>query len=232
MADTYSLKTRLSSSKYGSSSGTSSHLNGRTCTVSHSSRKDVGRSQRSHILKDSIIDLSEASQDPFAFSCDDSGKDACLSQRSYILQDSKIDLSEESQDPFAFSYDDSGKDASLSQRSYISEDSKIDLSQESQDPFAFDEGDFEPSKWDILYGKKKRSQSQKNGTEYRELDDSCQLQLIMNQEASTNGENHQTHEASCSGGVSSEGSSLLADCLLAAVKVILQLNVLTIVSLF
>ncbi|CAL8146242.1 unnamed protein product [Prunus armeniaca] len=40
----------------------------------------------------------------------------------------------------------------------------------------------------------------------------------MSQEASSNGENHQAHETSYSGAVGREGSSLLADCLVAAVK--------------
>ncbi|XP_021825829.1 uncharacterized protein LOC110766772 [Prunus avium] len=185
MTDTYSVKTGLNSSRYGSSSGTSRHLNGGNCTFSCASRKDVG-----------------------------------LSQRSYISEDSKIDLSE-SQDPFAFSYDDSRKGSGLSQRSYVSKDSKIDLSQESQDPFAFDEDDFKPSKWDLLSGKKKISLSQQNEAAYRELDNT--LQLIMSQEASSNGENHQVHETSYSGAVGREGSGLLADCLLTAVKVLMNL---------
>lgn len=188
MTDTYSVKTGLNSSRYGSSSGTSRHLNGGTGTFSCASRKDAG-----------------------------------LSQRSYISEDSKIDLSE-SQDPFAFSYDDSRKRSGLSQRSYVSEDSKIDLSQESQDPFAFDEDDFKPSKWDLLSGKKKISLSQQNEAAYRELDNT--LQLIMSQEASSNGENHLAHETSYSGAVGREGSGLLADCLLTAVKVIPQSDIL------
>ncbi|CAL2251667.1 unnamed protein product [Prunus armeniaca] len=60
-----SLKTRLNSSRYGSSSGTSSQLNGGTCTVSRVSRKDAGLSQRSYISEDPKIDLLEESQDPF-----------------------------------------------------------------------------------------------------------------------------------------------------------------------
>ncbi|PRQ28891.1 putative wing apart-like protein [Rosa chinensis] len=187
MTDTYLLKTRLSSSRNGSSSGTASHLSEATRTFSYGSRKDAGSSQRSYISKNSIIDLSEESQDPFAFSCG------------------------------------SGEDAGLSQRSYISEDSKVDLSQESQDPFAFDEDDIEPSQWDILSGKKKICRTRKNGEAYRELDDGCQLQLIMSQAESSFGEDHDMPETSYAGAVSKEGSSLLADCLLTAVKVLMNL---------
>lgn len=190
MSDPYSLKTRLSSSRNGSSSGTTSHLNGGTCTFGYGSRKDAG-----------------------------------LSQRSYVSKESKDDLLEGSQDPFAFSYG-SSEEAGLSQRSYISEDSKVDLSQESQDPFAFDEDDIEPSQWDILSGKKKISQTQNNGDAYRELNDGCQLQLIMSQAELSNGEDNDMPETSYSGAVSKEGSSLLADCLLTAVKVILGTYIL------
>ncbi|KAM1593012.1 hypothetical protein FF2_036446 [Malus domestica] len=187
MTDTYSLNTRLNSSRNGSSNGASRNVRGGTSKFSNISLKNAG-----------------------------------LRQRSYNFEDSKIDLSEESQDPFAFS-DGSRMDADLSQRSYISEDTKIDLSRERQDPFAFDEDDYKPSKWDMLSGKTNMSLSQQNAAAYREIDDICQLQHIMSQEASSNGENHQTQETSCSGAVSREGSSLVADCLLTAVKVLMNL---------
>ncbi|KAM1004920.1 hypothetical protein ACFX13_005095 [Malus domestica] len=187
MADAYSLKTRLNSSRNGSSNGVSSHVSSGISKFSNLTTKNAG-----------------------------------LRRRSSNFDNSKIDLSEESQDPFAFS-EDSRMDADLSQRSYISQDSKTDLSQESQDPFAFDENDYKPSKWDKLSGKKKFSLSQENATAYREIDDICQLQLIMSQEASSNGENHQTQETTCSGAVSREGSSIVADCLLTAVKVLMNL---------
>ncbi|XP_004293505.1 PREDICTED: uncharacterized protein LOC101307966 [Fragaria vesca subsp. vesca] len=219
MTDTLSVKTRLSSSRNGSSSGTASLLSGGTRTLNFGSRKDTGFSQRPYISKNSKIDILEESQDPFAFSFG-SGEDAGLSQKSYISKNSKIDLLEENQDPFAFTYG-SSEDAALSQRSYISEDSKVDLSQESQDPFAFDEDDIKPSQWDILSGKKKISQTQINGEAYR--GDGCQLQLIMSQAESSIGEDHDMPETSYAGAVSKEGSSLLADCLLAAVKVLMNL---------
>ncbi|CAN6546462.1 unnamed protein product [Malus baccata var. baccata] len=178
MTDTYSLNTRLNSSRNGSSNGASRHVSGGTRNFSNLSLKNAG-----------------------------------LSQRSYNFEDSKIDLSEESQDPFAF-IDGSRMDADLSQRSYISEDTKIDLSRECQDPFAFDEDDYKPSKWDMLSGKKiylYRNRMQQHTEKLMTFH-------IMSQEASSNGENHQTQETSCSGAVSREGSSLVADCLLTAVK--------------
>lgn len=98
------------------------------------------------------------------------------------------------------------------------EDAKLELLENSQDPFAFDEDEFEPSKWDLLSGKQKTSQSRKIGVTYRE-EDGCQSQLLMSQQESSNDGNNHGHELSCLNAVDEEGSRLLADCLLTAVKV-------------
>ncbi|TQD88243.1 hypothetical protein C1H46_026124 [Malus baccata] len=84
MTDTYSLNTRLNSSRNGSSNGASRHVSGGTSNFSNLSLKNAGLSQRSYDFEDSKIDLSEESQDPFAF-IDGSRMDADLSQRSYIF---------------------------------------------------------------------------------------------------------------------------------------------------
>jgi hypothetical protein len=99
------------------------------------------------------------------------------------------------------------------------EDAKLELLENSQDPFAFDEDEFEPSKWDLLSGKQKTSQSRKIGVAYRELEDGCQSQLLMSQQESSNDGNNHGREFSCPNAVDEEGSRLLADCLLTAVKV-------------
>ncbi|XP_059435677.1 wings apart-like protein 1 [Corylus avellana] len=104
------------------------------------------------------------------------------------------------------------------------EDAKIELLENSQDPFAFDEDEFEPSKWDLLSGKQKPSRSRKIGVTYRELEDGCQSQFLMSQQESSNdGKNH-GHELSRPNAVDEEGSRLLADCLLTAVKVLMNLT--------
>lgn len=115
----------------------------------------------------------------------------------------------------------SRNNADLGQRCYVTEDVKLELLQDTQDPFAFDEDEFELSKWDVLSGKQKKYRTQKVGFTYRELEDGSQSQMIMSQQESSNGEDHNLHEASCSIAVNEEGSSLLSDCLLTAVKVIL-----------
>ena len=98
-------------------------------------------------------------------------------------------------------------------------DNTLDLLEANQDPFAFDEDDMEPSKWEILSGKKTVPRTKRNGLMDTEFDYGFQSQLIMSQEETSNGENDHSNEASCSTAVDEETSSLLADCLLTAVKV-------------
>lgn len=90
----------------------------------------------------------------------------------------------------------------------------------SQDPFAFDEDDCEPSKWDLLSGRGKKSASQNS----RATNNGCQngnhSVLPLSQQESTNLETHHSHETSCSTIVDDEKSGLLGDCLLTAVKVV------------
>ncbi|XVE51303.1 hypothetical protein DITRI_Ditri02bG0029400 [Diplodiscus trichospermus] len=116
-------------------------------------------------------------------------------------------------------------------------DDKWQFLEDSQDPFAFDEDDFVPSKWDILSGRKKKSQSKKHGklgVRNREIQDEHQHQFTMSQPESSNGEIFQTefineeyrhsNATSSSQSAEEEYSSLLSDCLLAAVKVLMNLT--------
>ncbi|XP_062096625.1 wings apart-like protein 2 [Humulus lupulus] len=119
----------------------------------------------------------------------------------------------------------SRKNLDIVQGFYNNEDVKSELLEESEDPFAFDEDDFGPSKWEVLYGKPTTSRTKKSGVpnRERELVDDCVAQLIMSQQESINGENNHSQEASCSSAISEE-SILLADCLLTAVKVLMNLT--------
>ncbi|XP_022723242.1 uncharacterized protein LOC111280291 isoform X2 [Durio zibethinus] len=116
-------------------------------------------------------------------------------------------------------------------------DGKCQLLEDSQDPFAFDEDDFVPSKWDLLSGKKKISQTKKHekvGLRNREIHDEPQYQFTMTQQVSSNGEigpaeflNEEYHHSNATSGSQSadeEYCSLLSDCLLAAVKVLMNLT--------
>ncbi|KAF2305147.1 hypothetical protein GH714_002055 [Hevea brasiliensis] len=117
----------------------------------------------------------------------------------------------------------------LPERTNCTKSTKCELLENSQDPFAFDEDEFQPSKWDLLSGKKKKSQSRNCSVISKELEDGCQYQL-MSQE-SINGENYQQKSRHVENHCSQENifseeehSSLLADCLLTAVKVLMNLT--------
>lgn len=87
---------------------------------------------------------------------------------------------------------------------------------DSQDPFAFDEDEFQPSKWDLMSGKKKCNQSKKRDVSKTEFEEVLQSQTTVNHIESNNG------DASCSTSDvgDEELSSLLVDCLHTAVKVL------------
>ncbi|KAH9796882.1 Wings apart-like protein 1 [Citrus sinensis] len=129
------------------------------------------------------------------------------------------------------------------ERSNSRKDEKCGLLEDSEDPYAFDEDAFEPSKWDLLSGKQKKSRTKRSGVKYRDVEDGCQYEMIMSQQESNNGENcqrqlnnrenhqvsssgeyHFSHESSCAHADDSENSTLFADCLLTAVKVLMNLT--------
>lgn len=113
----------------------------------------------------------------------------------------------------------------LGKISNVSDDAKFELLEDSQDPFAFDEDDFKPSKWDVLSGKRKVSQTKKYRVTYRGLEDGCLSELMMTKQDLSNRESNELPEISCpaesacSDAVNNETSDLLADCLLNSVKV-------------
>ncbi|EOY28305.1 WAPL protein, putative isoform 1 [Theobroma cacao] len=114
---------------------------------------------------------------------------------------------------------------------------KWQLLEDSQDPYAFGEDDFVPSKWDLLSRKQKIPRTKKHeklGLRNGEIQDEHQFQFTISQQESSNGEICQTeftneeyrHSNATSGSQSAEEeySSLLSDCLLAAVKVLMNLT--------
>ncbi|KAK8479252.1 hypothetical protein V6N13_078236 [Hibiscus sabdariffa] len=118
-----------------------------------------------------------------------------------------------------------------------SKDDEWHLLEDCQDPFAFDEEESVPSKWDLLSGRKKTSQAkkhQKRGPKNREIQVEHQCQFTMNQKQSVTEENFQrksineehnhSNATSSSQNAEEEYSSLLSDCLLAAVKVLMNLT--------
>lgn len=90
-----------------------------------------------------------------------------------------------------------------------------------EDPFAFDDGVGElMSKWDLMSGKKNSSQSQKSSSVFEEDEYGCKDIVLLSQQESSNTERHDSPpQASCSHVIDDEKLNLLADCLLASVKV-------------
>ncbi|KAI3680683.1 hypothetical protein L6452_35456 [Arctium lappa] len=100
----------------------------------------------------------------------------------------------------------------------------------SEDPFAFGEDENKLSKWDLLSGKKNVSQSQKSSSAVEEDDEyRSQSLMVLSQQESSNVERHDSPQVSCSladddDDDDDEKFSLLADCLLTAVKVLMNLT--------
>ncbi|XP_039070342.1 wings apart-like protein 1 isoform X2 [Hibiscus syriacus] len=125
----------------------------------------------------------------------------------------------------------------LCERSDRSKNDKQQLLEDSQDPFAFDEDDFVPSKWDVLSGGKKISRTkryEKLELRNRKIQDEHHYQFTMNQQEPRNEEICQIefsneeylHCRAASGSQSTEEeySNLISDCLLAAIKVLMNLT--------
>ncbi|KAL0310664.1 UNVERIFIED_CONTAM: hypothetical protein Sangu_2361100 [Sesamum angustifolium] len=90
--------------------------------------------------------------------------------------------------------------------------------------FAFDEDDFEPSKWDLLSGNGKKSLSQDSSAKVCGYKDGSHFVPLSSQQESNNIEYHHSQETSCDSVVDEDSSNLLADCLLTAVKVLMNLT--------
>jgi len=96
------------------------------------------------------------------------------------------------------------------------ESTPVVILDDSQDPFAFDEDDIAPSKWDLLSGKQKKPHSKKHVVASREFEIECQSNTSVSQQELSNGDIN----CSSSDDGDEKDSSLLTDCLLAAVKVL------------
>lgn len=96
---------------------------------------------------------------------------------------------------------------------------------EDQDPFAFDEGDFEPSKWEVLSQKEKTSPARKGVVKFRDLENGCKPKMKMREKELISGESHHFNETSCLTSFNEEeGFNLVADCLLTSIKVLMNLT--------
>ncbi|KAF9608349.1 hypothetical protein IFM89_009284 [Coptis chinensis] len=185
-----------------SCNGTSRSSNGRISRSTYSQKIEFGVCKEASITeRTKCIDL-EDSQDPFVFDEDEFNGSSKSSNgrisRSTLSQKIKFEV---------------GTKSSLTERTKY-----IDL-EDSQDPFAFDEDEFKPSKWDMLSTRKEVSHARK-----REREDGCNPKRITSQRESNNGEDCHSCEITCSQSFEAENQDLMADCLLAAVKVLMNLT--------
>ncbi|KAL1222861.1 Wings apart-like protein 1 [Cardamine amara subsp. amara] len=108
--------------------------------------------------------------------------------------------------------------------------------EESQDPFAFDLEDSKPSKWAVVSVKQKKSRVQNKKGCYKQSKDESSYQLFSSQEESSNHRLNSQEESSnkdcsislqlssCTNDIDEECLCLLSDCLLSAVKVLMNLT--------
>ncbi|CAA0808140.1 WAPL (Wings apart-like protein regulation of heterochromatin) protein [Striga hermonthica] len=96
---------------------------------------------------------------------------------------------------------------------------------DGQDPFVFDEDDCEPSKWDVMSGSSNKPLSQGNRQSASRFGFESHPVLVASQQESNDVGYRHSQEASCSSAVDDDNkSNLLADCLLTAVKVLMNLT--------
>ncbi|KAI7738161.1 hypothetical protein M8C21_007544 [Ambrosia artemisiifolia] len=97
----------------------------------------------------------------------------------------------------------------------------------SDDPFAFDDEEEEPSKWlDLMSSKSNVSESQKsNSAVEKDGDQQSKFDLtVYSQQDSSNVDCNDSPQASCSHVDDDEAFNLFAECLLSAVKVLMNLT--------
>ncbi|XP_062200631.1 wings apart-like protein 2 [Phragmites australis] len=113
-----------------------------------------------------------------------------------------------------------GNSSEMAKRRRLSEIANGDLSSGGDDPFAFDDVDQGPSNWE-LFGPKKKSPQKQSKRRNRKVLDDCGTAAIGSHESCEPEDIHQSGATSHSN-VEDE-SSVLEDCLLASVKVLMNL---------
>ncbi|KFK43398.1 hypothetical protein AALP_AA1G120900 [Arabis alpina] len=113
---------------------------------------------------------------------------------------------------------------------------KFTSPEESEDPFAFDLDDSKPSKWAVVSVKQKKSRAQKKKGCFKENKDEHLYKLFSSQEESSNhrlDSQEESSERDCTivqepssstNDIDEECRCLLSDCLLTAVKVLMNLT--------
>lgn len=126
----------------------------------------------------------------------------------------------------------------LAKGTFDNDDMFIDL-EDSQDPFAFDEDDLAPSKWEATRGRHRGQRKQKRRPAFRDAEDDCFSLSMLSQEdcpsqpmlsqedfgiGEQNDDHHISSDTSCTTAIDEENSGLVSDCLLTAIKVLMNLT--------
>ncbi|KAF8722560.1 hypothetical protein HU200_022391 [Digitaria exilis] len=113
-----------------------------------------------------------------------------------------------------------GNSREMAKKRRLSENADMGLSNGGDDPFAFDDIDQEPSNWDVFGPKRKSPQKRAKRANGKMLDD-CETAVIGSPESCQPDDIYQSGASSDSR--AEDESTLLEDCLLASVKVLMNL---------
>ncbi|URE01449.1 hypothetical protein MUK42_19974 [Musa troglodytarum] len=122
--------------------------------------------------------------------------------------------------------DSSANAGSMSERPHLPKSVKSNCKLDMHDPFAFDDGELGPSKWELLAKKKEITKAHEGALASKDVSNGCDLPICTTDDVLsqlTNAKNHDDCAVSHSSGID-EDSSLVGDCLLTSVKVLMNLT--------
>ncbi|CAL9102828.1 unnamed protein product [Musa acuminata var. zebrina] len=119
-----------------------------------------------------------------------------------------------------------GAAGSMSERPHLPKYVKGNCKLDMHDPFAFNDGELGPSKWELLAKKKEITKAHEGALASKDVSNGCDLPICTTDDVLsqlTNAKNHDDCAVSHSSGID-EDSSLVGDCLLTSVKVLMNLT--------
>ncbi|KAI3947571.1 hypothetical protein MKW92_016814 [Papaver armeniacum] len=231
----------VSGTSKSSHCGVGRKINGLKMSASLSKRPAVTKTSKCINLDDSedsfaFNETSKLSNGGVGLKVNGLKVSAGLSKKPSVAKDSECINLDDSEDPFAFNETSSCSNGGvgikinglkmsvgLTKRSSVTENIECINLDDSQDPFAFDEEEFKPSKWDKL-PKNKVTRTHKSRKSVREFNDVCEPMLISSQSETSREENCHSCEITEPPAVEGGNPDLLSDCLLSAVKVLMNLT--------
>lgn len=107
---------------------------------------------------------------------------------------------------------------SSTKKPHLQKDVQVNCEVDMDDPFAFDEGDLEPSKWELLAKSKGKIQERRCDLATKEPMNGCELSVISTDDMLSQLTNEEAHGSNATSEIN-EDLSLVDDCLLTSVKV-------------